>query len=71
MYIYLLRDLENSLSSYDEWPLVSYYIRKADDLGKTGKDSEEREALLDAIAVATANGQKNAAIKISKYLGFY
>ena len=62
--------LYNKLTS-SEWSLVSYYINKADDLGNAGKDSDAREALLDAIAVASSKGEYNAAGKIQYYLRFY
>ena len=70
MYDRLARDLQNKLTS-SEWSLVSYYIYKADDLGKNGNDSAAKESLYDAIAVAKANNELNAAGKIQYYLRFY
>lgn len=54
-----------------EWELVAYYILKAEDYGENGKDSAARESLKDAIAVAAAQGESNAAGKIQYFLRFY
>ncbi len=70
MYDRLAKDIQNKLTS-SEWSLVSYYINKADDLGKAGRESSAKEALYDAIAVARAHGEDNAAGKIQYYLRFY
>lgn len=70
MYANLVRELENKLTG-KEWSLVSHHIYKADDLGKAGRDSEARECLIDAIAIANYNGEQNAAGKIQYYLRFY
>lgn len=69
-YPNLASTLYNKLTS-SEWQLVSYYINKADSLGKDDNDSKAREALQDAVAVAKANGEFNAAYKIEYYLRFY
>lgn len=70
MYSGLASELYRKLTS-SEWNLVSYYIEKADDLGKSGKDSAAREELENAIAVAASKGENNAAGKIQYYLRFY
>lgn len=70
MYPYLVSELENKCTS-DEWRLISSYIYRARDLGEANKDNEAREALLDAIAVAAAAGENNAAGKVQYYLRFY
>ena len=70
MYPTLVRDLENKLTS-KEWNLVSRYIYKAEDYGNANKDSQARESLIDAIAVARQHGEDNAAGKIQYYLRFY
>lgn len=69
-YPNLASTLKNKLTS-SEWDLVSYYIEKAEDLGEADKDREARKTLLDAIAVAAAKGEDNAAGKIQYYLRFY
>ena len=70
MYANLVKELERQLTS-EEWNLVSHYINKADDFGRADRDSEARESLLDAIAVAKKKGENNAAGKIQYYLRFY
>lgn len=70
MYPYLVSELENKCTS-DEWRLISSYIYRARDLGEANKDNEAREALLDAIAVAAAAEENNAAGKVQYYLRFY
>ena len=70
MYDRLSSELYNKLTS-SEWSLVSYYIEKADDLGKDGNDSGAKDALYDAIAVAKSHDEYNAAGQIQYYLRFY
>lgn len=69
-YPQLARALFERLTS-DEWKIVSYYILKADEYGNNGDDRTAREALRDAIAVAAAAGESNAAGKIQYFLRFY
>lgn len=62
-------ELNNKLCS-DEWEIVSYYINKAQDLYNAEKYDDARESLLDAVAVARAHGEENAAYKIAYYTRF-
>ena len=62
-------ELERKLSG-SEFSLVSYYIYKASEAYDAERYSVAREALLDAIAVAKAEGEYNAAGKIQYYLRF-
>lgn len=70
MYQGLASELYSKLTS-DEWNLVSYYIKKADELGEVGKESRARDELQNAVDVAKAQGEYNAAGKIEYYLRFY
>lgn len=70
MYAHLASELCRKLTS-SEWNLVSYYIEKADDLGKAGKEQAARDEIENAIAVAASKGETNAAGKIQYYLRFY
>lgn len=63
------QELYNKLTS-DEWSLCSYYIEKAQDYYDSGKHSQAREALLDAVEVCAERGENNAAGKIQYYLRF-
>lgn len=62
-------ELQQKLT-WDEYNLVRYYIEKATDAYRAGRYSTAREALLDAIAIAAAKGENNAAGKIQYYLRF-
>ncbi len=66
----IVRELENKLSA-DEWNLVSHWIYKAASLTKEGRDDEARGALKDAVAVAMAEGETNAAYKVNYYVRFF
>lgn len=66
----IVRELENKLSA-DEWSLVSYWIYKAASLAEDDRDDEARAALEDAVAVAMAEGESNAAYKVSYYTRFF
>ena len=70
MYPKLVKELQNKLTG-KEWELVSHYIYKAEDYGEADKDSQARECLIDAIAVAAQYGETNTAGKIQYYLRFY
>ena len=63
------KELERKLTGA-EYALVSYYIEKATDAYKDERYSVARSALEDAIAVAAAKGEYNAAGKIQYYLRF-
>lgn len=66
----IVRELENKLSA-DEWGLVSYWVYKAASLAEDGRDDEARAALKDAVAVAMAEGESNAAYKVNYYIRFF
>ncbi|MBR1884478.1 MAG: hypothetical protein IJ809_06095 [Clostridia bacterium] len=63
------KELENKLTG-SEWSMVSYYISKAQEYYDNEKYSDARNSLEDAVAVAKANGEYNAANKIQYYTRF-
>lgn len=70
-YPKLAETLERQLTD-SEWQLVAYYILKAEEYGNDAEsDSVARESLKDAVAVAMAQGELNAAKKIQYFLRFY
>lgn len=74
MYQGLSQELERKLTA-DEWELVSYYIRKADDLGEAGKEDAAKREIENALAIATSQDdeatREDMVIKIRFYLRFY
>ena len=70
MFDRLVSDLSSKLTG-KEWSLVSYYVLKADDLGKSGSEDAAREALQSAVDVANSKCEYNTEKKIRYYIRFY
>lgn len=63
------RDLEKKLTA-QEWALCCRYVEKAQQYYDMDHWSQARESLMDAIAICTVEGERNAAAKIQYYLRF-
>jgi len=69
LFMNISKELERKLTS-SEYDKVAYYIEKASQAYEEERYSTAKSSLEDAVAILKADGEYNAASKVSYYLRF-